>query len=86
MFHLNLLQDTYKNYASVFTSDDENFLDNTPEWMIPVDIKNLTYCGGGATVILDRRKVSKFLKLAVHNKVQNLLDVNDKSLLIPKKK
>lgn len=35
---------------------------NIPEWMVPDDIKNLTYCGGGATIFLNRKKVSNQIK------------------------
>lgn len=47
---------------------------NIPEWMIPDDIKNLTYCGGGATIFLNRKKVSDQIKTQLKNIEKKYID------------
>jgi len=50
--------DEYKKHANLmFASDDERKDMGVPEWLVPVDLKNRTYCGGGATIFLDKTKV-----------------------------
>ena len=40
------------------TKDEEELEEEEiPECLVPIDIKNRTYCGAGATIILSRAKV-----------------------------
>jgi hypothetical protein len=41
-----------------------------PSALIPVDVRNLTYCGGGATIILSRGKVAQYLLRGQHTLAQ----------------
>jgi hypothetical protein len=45
----------------MFLTEEEKEERGVEEWLIPLRLKNLTFCGGGATIELDRRKVIQFL-------------------------
>lgn len=45
----------------MFLTEEEREERGVEEWMVPLRLRNLTFCGGGATIELDRRKVVEFL-------------------------
>jgi len=45
----------------MFLSEEEREELGVAGWLVPVRLKNLTFCGGGATIELDRRKVLEFI-------------------------
>jgi hypothetical protein len=52
------VNDEYKKFARLmFASEEERAAMGVPQWLVPVDLLNNSYCGGGATVMLERRKV-----------------------------
>eukprot|EP00299_Pterocystis_sp_00344_P002245 c12350_g1_i1.p1 GENE.c12350_g1_i1~~c12350_g1_i1.p1 ORF type:complete len:124 (+),score=22.92 c12350_g1_i1:34-405(+) len=54
------LSDQYRHFSEVFFSPQSR--QQVPQWLVPVDVMNLTYCGAGATVILCRKKVAAHLQ------------------------
>jgi hypothetical protein len=51
-----------KRHAELmFLTGEEKEERGVEEWLVPLRLKNLTFCGGGATIELDRRKVIQFL-------------------------
>lgn len=78
----NRLLDVYRKYVTLFLGEKSDLQDKVQPWMIPVDVKNLMYCGGGATVVLDRRKISSFLKSVVNSKEnRTVISYNEKKFL-----
>jgi hypothetical protein len=52
----------YRQHAELmFLTEDEKEERGVEDWLVPLRLKNLTFCGGGATIELDRRKVIEFL-------------------------
>ncbi len=52
----------YKRHAELmFLTEEEKEERGVEAWLVPLRLKNLTFCGGGATIELDRRKVIQFL-------------------------
>jgi hypothetical protein len=58
LLEFNEITSEYQDHAGLmFASDKERKEMDIPEWLVPVDLKNRTYCGGGATIFLDKKKV-----------------------------
>ncbi len=55
----------YKKFAKLmFASDEERNAQGVPQWLVPVDLHNNSYCGGGATVVLARQMLMEHLTSA----------------------
>eukprot|EP01089_Gocevia_fonbrunei_P020829 TRINITY_DN7844_c0_g4_i1.p1 TRINITY_DN7844_c0_g4~~TRINITY_DN7844_c0_g4_i1.p1 ORF type:complete len:141 (-),score=20.95 TRINITY_DN7844_c0_g4_i1:66-488(-) len=62
----NQATDEYKQYARLmdnFTEDADTSADKRqiPDCFVPEDVQNRLYCGAGATVVLNKRKIAKYL-------------------------
>jgi len=70
------------------TKDEEELEEEEiPECLVPIDIKNRTYCGAGATIILSRAKVNKESVLLIKGRYNSLLRTsNNARLQIQKRK
>ncbi len=52
----------FKSHAELmWLSEEEQEKMGIPKWLVPKDLKNLTYCGGGATIELDKKGVLEYL-------------------------
>lgn len=64
----------YKNFVKLFFATEEELKSlNVHEHLIPIDVKNMTYCGGGAIVSFDRKKWLRFLADQMKKKPIKLL-------------
>ncbi|KAL6041581.1 hypothetical protein QOT17_024866 [Balamuthia mandrillaris] len=52
----------YKDLAALmYMTEEEREERRVPDWLVPINLENRVYCGGGATVFLDKNKVTSFL-------------------------
>lgn len=53
----------YRKHADLlFATDAERRAQGVPRWLIPVELQNNEHCGGGATILLDKRHVYDSLR------------------------